>query len=294
MLRLYFNKIQKKDVLNLKRIISILIAAVMLLSFCIPAFAAEEKLNFLSLGDSIAAGAGLVLPSKQTYGAIVSQTNGYNFKNDAISGHTTQDMFKRINEPRVAKDIAKADIICISIGGNNFLKSNLPVLINDALQNNDYTKFDEIADNYYYELDRIMTYIKELNPEATLLLQTLYNPMYASDDLRMVYQEGADRLNATMAKYLADHEGIYTLMDIGTALKDDETLIAADYIHPNSKGHVVMAGVVLETLKELGLGEETEPVYTEIKLSTLFDMIIQQIRDMFRAVKGIFTAVTAK
>lgn len=276
----------------MKKILSVLLALTMLLSLSIPVFAAEEKLNFLSLGDSIAAGYGLVSPNKQAYGAIVSNTNGYNFKNDAISGHTTQAMFRRINEPKVAEDIKNADIICISIGGNNFLLGNLPGLINDALEKNDYTKFDEIADTYYDELGRIFTYIKELNPDATLLLQTLYNPMYADDDLRMVYQEGADRLNATMTKFLSDNEGLYTLVDVGAAFENyADEIIAGDYIHPNSKGHVIIAGEVLKTLNELGLGEATEPVYSELQVQTFLDNLIEQFRKIIAALQGVFEAL---
>ena len=276
----------------MKKFLSVLLALTMLLSLSVTAFAAEEKLNFLSLGDSIAAGAGLVAPNRQTYGAIVSNTNGYNFKNDAISGHTTQAMFKRINEPKVAEDIKNADIICISIGGNNFLMNNLPGLINDALEKNDYTKFDEIADTYYNELGKIFTYIRELNGEATLILQTLYNPMFADDSLRMVYQEGADRLNTTMTKFLADNEGLYTLVDVGAAFTNyGDEIIAADYIHPNSQGHIAIAREVLKTLKELGLGEETEPVYKEIQVQTMFDNLIKRLREMIASLQNLFKSI---
>lgn len=277
-----------KDVIILKKIISILLAAVMLFSVGITAFAADEKPNFLALGDSIAAGAGLINARTQVYGAIVSNTNGYNFKNDAISGHTTQAMIKRINEKKVVEDIKEADIISISIGGNNFLMNNLADLINDALEKNDFSKFDEIGENYYTDLDTIITYIKGLNPEAQILLQTLYNPMYISDDLRMVYQEGANRLNSTMVKYLEDHEGAYALVDVGSEFGDDETLIAVDYIHPNSKGHVVIARAVLKTLNELGLGENIKPVYHEIKISTIFDELIYKLRQIMAKIQAIF------
>lgn len=278
----------------MKKILSVLLAALMIFSFCVPAFAAEEKLSFLSLGDSIAAGYGLINPNKQAYGAIVSNTNGYNFKNDAISGHTTQAMLNRISQKRVVADIENADIICVSIGGNNFLMNNLPGLINDALVNNDYSEFDAIAENYYVDLGTIMDTLKELNPDATILLQTLYNPMYVSDDLRMVYQAGADRLNAVMRNYLADHEGAYTLVEVGAAFGEDETLIASDYIHPNSKGHVLIAKTVLQTLSELGLSENTEPVYEKLEIQTLFDKLIIKLRSLMTQIQSLFNSIFGK
>lgn len=278
---------KSKEVFILKKIISVLLALVMLISLSVPAFAAEEKLNFLSLGDSIAAGAGLLMPSRQAYGAIVSNTNGYNFKNDAVSGHTTQDMLGRINEKRVANDIKNADIICISIGGNNFLHGDVPALLSEALKEKDFSRFDEIAESYYEDLGAIMDYIKGLSPDAVILMQTLYNPMYIADELREVYQEGADRINGTVRRYLRDNEGVYTIVEVAEVFGDNEGLITADYIHPNSKGHVVIAGEVLKTLKQLGLGENTEPVYREFKLSTLFDEILYKIRTILHAIMAL-------
>ena len=278
---------KSKEVFILKKIISVLLARVMLISLSVPAIAAEEKLNFLSLGDSIAAGAGLLMPSRQAYGAIVSNTNGYNFKNDAVSGHTTQDMLGRINEKRVANDIKNADIICISIGGNNFLHGDVPALLSEALKEKDFSRFDEIAESYYEDLGAIMDYIKGLSPDAVILMQTLYNPMYIADELREVYQEGADRINGTVRRYLRDNEGVYTIVEVAEVFGDNEGLITADYIHPNSKGHVVIAGEVLKTLKQLGLGENTEPVYREFKLSTLFDEILYKIRTILHAIMAL-------
>ncbi|MGN1118450.1 MAG: GDSL-type esterase/lipase family protein [Acutalibacteraceae bacterium] len=271
----------------MKKLISVLLALVMLISLSVPAFAAEEKLNFLSLGDSIAAGAGLLMPSRQAYGAIVSNTNGYNFKNDAVSGHTTQNMLRRINEKRVADDIKNADIICISIGGNNFLHDNVVAILFESVVKKDFSRFDDIIEKYYEDLGTIMDYIKSLNPDAVILMQTLYNPMYISDELREVYREGTDRINGTIRRYLRDNEGVYTIVDVAEAFGDNEALITADYIHPNSKGHVVIAGEVLKTLKQLGLGENTEPVYREFKLSTLFDEILYKIRTVLNAIKAL-------
>lgn len=268
----------------LKKIISIVLSVVMLLSLCITAFAAEEKLNFLSLGDSIAAGAGLFDADEQVYGAIVSNTNGYNFKNDAISGHTTQNMIKRIHEEKVTEDIKNADIICISIGGNNFLQSNLAELMIDATAKKDYSKFDDIAANLYTDIDTFITYIKGINPDAAILYQTLYNPMYVTKALRDAYQQGADRINATIRQYAEDHSGAYTVVEVAGAFGDDESLVAIDYIHPNSKGHVVIAREVLKVLKDMGLGTETEPNFKEIKISTLFDTILFKIRQLLNKI----------
>lgn len=262
----------------------------MLVALFVPTAAAEDKkLSFLSLGDSIAAGAGLADPDTMTYGAIVSYTNGYDFKNDAVSGHQTKDMLKRIKTASVREDIANADIICISIGGNDFIQSDIVSLIKQAVIDNDYSQFDKIIAGTKYNLGLIIAEIKSVNPNATVLMQTLYNPMYLSKEVREAYQQGLNRLNGAIRSYLDSHPGAYTVVDVETAFSGDSSLIAPDTIHPNPKGHRLIAKTVLGVLKELGLGELTEislPNKLQSKLVELFKKVTSYFKELINKLFG--------
>ena len=109
--------------MKLKRLIALLLC--LALAACLPVFgaAAEEDAPFyLVLGDSIGYGSGLSNAKEAVYGKIVADTNGYAYANDAIPGYTTQALLRLMQTDDVKADIAKADIISISIGGNNFLR----------------------------------------------------------------------------------------------------------------------------------------------------------------------------
>ena len=240
-----------------KRILAVLLSAVLLLGLAGTAAAADRPF-YLVLGDSIAFGSGLSNPREAVYGKVVADTNGYDYANYAVPGHTTANLLKRMETEAVRDAIARADIISISIGGNNFLLGNLNALLFDGIVKQDFTKLDEIAAGFYDDLDTIVNTIRAQNATAAIVLQTLYNPQtgYIGD----VYQQGADRLNKALRAYDEAHPGAILIADVGAALTDSDRDFAEDRIHPSAAGNEKIARVVLQTLKDNALGDGTEPV----------------------------------
>ena len=240
-----------------KRILAVLLSAVLLLGLAGTAAAAERPF-YLVLGDSIAFGSGLSNPREAVYGKVVADTNGYDYANYAVPGHTTANLLKRMENEAVRDAIARADIISISIGGNNFLLGNLNALLFDGIVKQDFTKLDEIAAGFSADLDTIVNTIRAQNATAAIVLQTLYNPQtgYIGD----VYQQGADRLNKALRAYDEAHPGTILIADVGAALTDSDRDFAEDRIHPSAAGNEKIARVVLQTLKDNALGDGTEPV----------------------------------
>lgn len=269
------------------KILSVIMALLLCLSAT--AFAANEKtqLSYVVLGDSIGWGAGVLNSEEAVFGKIVADTNGYAFKNDAVNGYTTSDLLNHLNKADIAEDVRNADIISVSIGGNNYLRGNMPELIAKAGAG-DYSGFDAIAENFYVEYSAVIEKIKALNPDAVILCQTLYNPAPAG--LKAVYQEGADRLNAGYRKYLEEHPGAYELLEVADAFAGHPLYIAADFIHPSAKGNEVIAKLALEKLYELGLGESTEPV---IKHKGINQIEVLSIRYFIYLCRILFARLSA-
>ncbi len=243
-----------------QKIISFILALIVALVPLSASAASEKKLNYLVLGDSIGFGAGIVNPDEACYGKIVADTNGYNYKNLSVSGYNTDALLAHMLLPTVKEAIEEADIISLSIGGNDFLTSNMVQLCSEAAFLNDYSTFDEISSKFYDNYCKIIADIKKLNPDAVILAQTLYNPMYNA--ARNIYQAGADRLNAGYRRYLSENPGSIVIVDVGSAFEGHEEYIANDCIHPNAAGNVEIARLVLKALKSLKLGEKTTPVIT--------------------------------
>ena len=241
-----------------QRILSVLLCLALLLSLLTFAANAAAQKNYLVLGDSIAYGSGLSNPEEAVYGKIVADTNGYAYENYAVPGHTTENLLRRMENESVREAIRGADIISISIGGNNFLLGDINGLLYDGIVKGEYARLDEIANAFYDDLGKIVDSIRALNADAAIVLQTLYNPQ--TGDIGNVYQQGADRLNAGIWKYAKAHSAQILVADVAKALTDSKKDFAKDRIHPSAAGNEKIARVVLQTLFDNGLGCKTSPV----------------------------------
>ncbi|MBR0113140.1 MAG: hypothetical protein IJM02_05295 [Clostridia bacterium] len=244
-----------------KKITAILLCVVIILSaFGVNAFAAKKKF-YLVLGDSIGYGSGLRNSEEACYGKIVADTNGYDYANDAIPGHTTQNLLARLENASVKEHVKKADIISISIGGNNFLLGNMAALLFEILVKGDDSRAKETVEDFYKDFDAIVKKIRSLNPDAVILMQTLYNPQ--TDYVGDAYQVAIDILNKAIVRYSKENKGEIVIVDVAAKLKDSANDFAEDGIHPSAQGNEKIAVAVLKKLAELGLGKKTTPVINE-------------------------------
>ena len=233
-----------------KRIFSFILALVMLLSTAAVAAFAEQSKNYLVLGDSIGFGSGIKNPREACFGKIVADSNGYNYKNDADPGQTSKRLLQKISEPGVKADIEEADIISISIGGNNFLLDNIPKLVLEVSLFKRYDTVNKILDNFKADFRVIIKTIKSYNPDVLIVVQTLYNPMPGA--LHDVFGGVIEKLNDVYKTCLDDMPGAYIIADVAAAFPADPELVAFDFIHPSAKGNKVIAQVILDTLRENG------------------------------------------
>ncbi len=243
---------------TLRKALAVLLAFMMVSGIFALSVSAAGRKNYLLLGDSIAYGQGIANSQDACYGKIVADTNGYNYSNYAVDGYTSSALLKYLDVDFVAEGVRKANIISLSIGGNDFLTSNMVSLLISGKFGSG-SRFDTIGEKFSANFSAIISKIKKLNPSAAILVQTVYNPNagFFSD----VYQKGADTINGAIRSYLSSHGGAFSIVDVASAFAGHaREYIAADTIHPNAKGNLVIAKLVLQKLKALGLGSATEPV----------------------------------
>lgn len=240
-----------------KRSAAVVLALLMMFTMFAVSSSAAKKQNYLLLGDSIAYGQGLANSQDACYGKIVADTNGYNYKNYAVSGTTSGALLAYIDQDFVTAGVKEANIISISIGGNDFLTQNLPLLLAGAKLGID-AQFDYIEGKFAENFADIIAKIKKINPSVSIFVQTVYNPndSFVSD----AYQKGVDVLNGVIKNYLSSHKGAFRIVDVEKAFAGHHEYIASDTIHPNAKGNLVIAKETLKALKSAKLGSTTTPV----------------------------------
>lgn len=255
------------------------------------------KTVIVYLGDSIAEGvlgpSPLSLRHEYAYANLLGRRNDFIYYNHSVSGHLTKDL-KALLENEEGYDgaraliahVRQADIIHVSILGNDLLQSmNMNDVVLEAAENK-YDIINGIAATATENIAAIVARLKELNPDATLIFQNVYNPLsenstlvdgetrdelaerfdVSAEDLRGLGEGILDRLNGVLDDYLEEHEGAFIIADarseFGRIFSEDyergKGLIYPDYIHPSNEGHAVLADLTQGILEGLGLADKAQ------------------------------------
>lgn len=248
--------------------ISLVLAAIIL--FCI-GFSlcthAKESGDYLIFGDSITTGYGLA-DKTMRFATLVSNKLGIAERNYGVDGATSADLLAKINgSEEIKRNIAGAEFISVSIGGNDLLDKykyilpqalGLDVADHSAEIDAAYTAFDK-------NLRAIFAAIREQNHDCKVYIQTLYNP-YGNLTVMDRYNAGTlldpyiVRLNNIIRTRAAEKN--CTVVDVAAALNGNKDCFSTasnisaqdiwalmngtlDYtkfdFHPSAVGHAEIA-----------------------------------------------------
>ena len=308
----------------MKRWFSLFLILILLCAICVGFFACEEAAapiaeddgvtDVLFLGDSITEGIAGVSPltEREAYAfyGIVGNCNEFSYYNRGVSGYTTQNLLDFVQREddgihRLKSLIAGADVIYISIIGNDFLKANRTKIMRE-LSRDDYTTVHALQESATKNIEEILAILRSLNPKAQILMQNLYNPSESDSPLFLDhiqthlsangiepdgYHAFMDRIVREINKVLTDYLDTHTttdkkgvkhppfeLVDIYPAFESihDEDLprwnrlFCGDGIHPSDEGHALIAGVLQEKLTEMGYASpDALAHYKESKIAQL-------------------------
>ena len=264
----------------------LLILTLSLLLTCSPmaytagATGVQQPKHLLVLGDSIAAHFGVADGAGyDTHLTQLLQGTGerWNSTNWGVSGYTSEDLVTHISRKAEEADgratLEAADLICISIGGNNLLRL-LGSHGLDSLDGNGEIPWSKLAQIFTEGSDSVCTELKEdlgaimrlirkYNPDATVLVQNIHNvardfeggislfgkPLSVAaladrffDPILRVIDEGA----AEYGYHVADTYGAFSR-------SAERPLLRRELIHPNEAGHRLIAGVLFDKYTEARL-----------------------------------------
>ncbi|WP_056966897.1 GDSL-type esterase/lipase family protein [Apilactobacillus ozensis] len=247
-----------------------------------------KLMNLVAIGDSLTQGVGDVSNSggyvpriKQLFDERLKID--LNVKNYGIAGERSDQITRRIlQKESIQKDIQKANMVVITVGGNDLLQS----LQKNALIANDNTfhkNMNSALNKYQTSLNELLHAVKHYNSNCRIYLFGVYNPLYVYFANVEKITDYVDKLNEINSMTANDYKNCY-YVDIKSLtygqfktenqrkelLKDsnhssfnvkdfsedasdskeiNDYLSDKDHFHPNDAGYDVMTDNLFKVIK---------------------------------------------
>jgi lysophospholipase L1-like esterase len=207
--------------------------------------AGSPGLRIVALGDSITAGTGDARAGGYP-GRLADQLRARGREatvvNLAVPGAETADILRRVESEPVRAEIARADLILVSAGGNDLSHAVRPPPDRPVVDQ------DSAAASASANLAAMARRLRELNPTAPVRFIGLYNPfdVTASEeaDARATLADWNDRIERA-----TDRVHDVLVVPIADIFYDRPDRLARDHFHPGSTGHELIATRVAQTLQ---------------------------------------------
>lgn len=233
-----------------------------------PSTSAKKKVvTYVAIGDSLTKGVG----DSTNQGGFVpllaqSLTNetGLEFKaiNYGVSGNTSGQILSRMQEKKeIGKDLKQAQLLTITVGGNDLRKAIL-----EDTSNLDLDRFEKASKTYEKNLKQIIELARKDNPDLPVYVVGIYNPLYLNFPDLTELQTLVDQWNQRTEVTLSAYQGVYfvpindllykgidgksgvTESELGKETVTNDALYDEDSFHPNNTGYEIMKEAVLEKI----------------------------------------------
>ncbi|WP_129111147.1 SGNH/GDSL hydrolase family protein [Bacillus toyonensis] len=204
---------------------------------------AKEKkktgtLQVVSLGDSLTRGVG----DKEGIGYIgrMKEDLQKDYKqkvaltNLAVSGAKMPDLLKQIESSGAQYSIKQADVIVLTIGGNDLFPGW------ESLGKIDLETYRPDTETFQSEAKKIIEEIRKLNTDSPIFWLGLYNPFEDVEDLKGSSNIVVD-WNASLEKLALNDKNVYITPTFDLFQNRGKDLLYSDHFHPNEVGYTYMA-----------------------------------------------------
>ncbi|WP_249366900.1 SGNH/GDSL hydrolase family protein [Neobacillus rhizophilus] len=217
----------------------------------VPADFIPRTLTVLSAGDSLtqgvgdSTGKGGYLPYLETLLENEKGIKDVDFYNFGVKGNRTTQLLKRLKAPEIKPVLKKADLVILTIGGNDIMK-----VVRDNLSNLEYSIFMDEKENYRKHLIQIIETIVKENPNASIVLVGLYNPFSKWFSDIEEFDQIVSEWNQAGQSVISQYPNAYFVSIEDIFLNSSENLLFTDNFHPNDKGYELIAQRLNETMEE--------------------------------------------
>jgi lysophospholipase L1-like esterase len=198
----------------------------------------KKTMNIVALGDSLTKGMGDDT-GKGYVGDVTEQVKKRTDKhvsllNLGINGQTSDELRNQIQQPEVLRQISNADIVLITIGGNDLFRGG------EGLVDYKTENILSIEKKYLDNLRFIFSQVRKANANVNVFFVGIYNPFInlntGKETSKVVRQWNYDT-----AEVCADFPKIVFIPTFDLFELKVNDYLYSDKFHPNSKGYHLIA-----------------------------------------------------
>ncbi len=217
-----------------------------------------QDIKIVSIGDSLTEGvgdstnSGGYVPYLEDQLESLDEIKDASFVNYGKRGNRTEQLIKRLKEEEIEADIQQADIVMVTIGGNDVVK-----VVKENWSDLTVDTFEKEEEGYGERIRTVLQDIRAINEEAGIVLIGIYNPFgrvfVDTDDDEAIVQAWNKRAEEVAASFdRTVFVNVETVFGEGS-----DGLFFEDQFHPNDMGYEQMAGRIFDTINGDPLEELT-------------------------------------
>jgi lysophospholipase L1-like esterase len=216
----------------------------------IPANFRPRDITVVSAGDSLTEGVGDstdqggYIPYIKTMLEKEKGINKVKIYNFGVKGNRTTQLLKRIQSDDMKAAIKKADMVILTIGGNDIMR-----VFKDNISNLKLSVFSKEKEVYKNHLHAIMDEIVRQNPDVSIVLIGMYNPFSQVFSNIQEMNEIVAEWNQSGQLVIANYPNAYFVSIEDLFQNPKEDLLYTDHFHPNDKGYQLIAERLNQTLE---------------------------------------------
>ena len=210
-----------------------------------------QDLTIVAAGDSLTEGVGDTtekggyLPYLQMLLEDEKEINQTTFYNFGVGGNLSDQLLKKVQTDKMKMAIRDADLVMITIGGNDMMK-----VVRENIANLEKKDFEEQKKIFEQNLNLTIDIIRQENEAGFIVLVGLYNPFYQWFPEIKEMNEVVSEWNEASQAILSQYSNTYFVDIINVFENGGAELLYTDYFHPNNRGYELIAEEVFEELAE--------------------------------------------
>lgn len=225
----------------------------------IPATFFPDPIEIVSLGDSLTQGVGDTT-DKGGYIPYLRQLlekeptiTSVNVVNHGVKGNRTDQLLKRMKEDKVIANIKKADVVVITIGGNDIMRVFRQNIVDLKM-----AQFEKARIGYEKRLEQVFNRVRSNNEHAQIYLVGIYNPftkvLSAFQELDIIM----DQWNRSGRTIVERYDNAY-FIGIGDLFENtaENLLFTEDHFHPNNRGYELIADRIYQEMNIETIGRDS-------------------------------------